>query len=169
MRRAQAMSTSRRRPADAESATLRHVRCCGCCPNCSRSCPRSAMSTMPKFVFFFDEAHLLFDDASKALVDKIEQVVRLIRSKGVGVISLPRTRSMCLNGAGPARQSCPACLACLHAQGSIDQKAVKTAAETFRRTRRSMRRKPFRNWASARRWSPSRRHPWRAQCRSSDA
>jgi DNA helicase HerA-like ATPase len=39
----------------------------------------------PKLVFFFDEAHLLFDDAPKALLDKIEQVVRLIRSKGVGV------------------------------------------------------------------------------------
>src|SRR5204862_204608 len=39
----------------------------------------------PKFVFFFDEAHLLFDDAPKALLDKIEQVVRLIRSKGIGV------------------------------------------------------------------------------------
>src|SRR5260370_1059115 len=39
----------------------------------------------PKFVFFFDEAHLLFDDAPKALLDKIEQVVRLVRSKGVGV------------------------------------------------------------------------------------
>ncbi len=39
----------------------------------------------PKMIFFFDEAHLLFDDAPKALVDKVEQVVRLIRSKGVGV------------------------------------------------------------------------------------
>src|SRR5690606_22332151 len=39
----------------------------------------------PKLVFFFDEAHLLFDDAPKALVDKVEQVVKLIRSKGVGV------------------------------------------------------------------------------------
>src|SRR5690606_7356003 len=39
----------------------------------------------PKFVFFFDEAHLLFNDAPKALLEKIEQVVRLIRSKGVGV------------------------------------------------------------------------------------
>ena len=39
----------------------------------------------PKLVFFFDEAHLLFNDAPKALLDKIEQVVRLIRSKGVGV------------------------------------------------------------------------------------
>ena len=39
----------------------------------------------PKLVFFFDEAHLLFDDASKALLDQVEQVVRLIRSKGVGI------------------------------------------------------------------------------------
>ena len=39
----------------------------------------------PKLVLFFDEAHLLFDDAPKALIDKVEQVVRLIRSKGVGV------------------------------------------------------------------------------------
>jgi DNA helicase HerA-like ATPase len=39
----------------------------------------------PKMVFFFDEAHLLFDDAPKALIDKVEQVVKLIRSKGVGV------------------------------------------------------------------------------------
>src|SRR5690606_6948261 len=39
----------------------------------------------PKFVFLFDEAHLLFDDARKSLIDKVEQVVRLIRSKGVGV------------------------------------------------------------------------------------
>ena len=59
--------------------------CCGCCPSCSRSCPRSAIRDKPKLVFFFDEAHLLFDDAPKALLDKVEQVVRLIRSKGVGV------------------------------------------------------------------------------------
>ncbi|WP_163068294.1 helicase HerA-like domain-containing protein, partial [Acinetobacter baumannii] len=39
----------------------------------------------PKLVFFFDEAHLLFNDAPKALIEKIEQVVRLIRSKGVGI------------------------------------------------------------------------------------
>jgi DNA helicase HerA-like ATPase len=39
----------------------------------------------PKLVFFFDEAHLLFDEAPKALIDKVEQVVRLVRSKGVGV------------------------------------------------------------------------------------
>ena len=48
------------------------------------SCPKSATPTS-RLVFFFDEAHLLFDDAPKALVDKVEQVARLIRSKGVGV------------------------------------------------------------------------------------
>ena len=47
----------------------------------------------PRLVFFFDEAHLLFDEAPKALLDKIEQVVRLIRSKGSASISSPRTRS----------------------------------------------------------------------------
>ncbi len=47
----------------------------------------------PKLVFFFDEAHLLFTDAPDALREKIEQIVRLIRSKGVGVFSLLRTRS----------------------------------------------------------------------------
>src|SRR5262249_1655323 len=47
--------------------------------------PEAGDPEKPKLVFFFDEAHLLFDDAPKALRDKIEQVVRLIRSKGVGV------------------------------------------------------------------------------------
>ena len=51
----------------------------------SSTCPKSAIRDKPKLVFFFDEAHLLFDDAPKALLEKIEQVVRLIRSKGVGV------------------------------------------------------------------------------------
>src|SRR5690606_11918240 len=46
--------------------------------------PEVGDADKPKLVFFFDEAHLLFDDAPKALLDKIEQVVRLIRSKGVG-------------------------------------------------------------------------------------
>ena len=58
---------------------------CGSCRNCSRNCPRVGDPDKPKLVFFFDEAHLLFDDAPKALVDKVEQVARLIRSKGVGV------------------------------------------------------------------------------------
>jgi len=84
----------------------------------------------PKLVFFFDEAHLLFDDAPKALVDKIEQVVRLIRSKGVGVyfvtqnpIDIPETIAGQL---GNRVQHA------LRAFTPRDQKAVKAAAETFR-------------------------------------
>jgi len=84
----------------------------------------------PKFVFFFDEAHLLFDDAPKALLDKIEQVVRLIRSKGVGVyfvsqspLDVPET---VLGQLSNRVQHA------LRAFTPKDQKAVKTAADTFR-------------------------------------
>ncbi|MGE0422262.1 MAG: helicase HerA-like domain-containing protein [Reyranellaceae bacterium] len=84
----------------------------------------------PKLVFFFDEAHLLFDDAPKALIEKIEQVVRLIRSKGVGVyfstqnpIDVPDT---VLGQLGNRVQHA------LRAFTPKDQKAVRTAAQTFR-------------------------------------
>lgn len=84
----------------------------------------------PKLVFFFDEAHLLFDDAPKALVNKVEQVVRLIRSKGVGVyfvtqnpIDVPPD---VLSQLGNRVQHA------LRAFTPRDQKAVKVAAETFR-------------------------------------
>jgi hypothetical protein len=84
----------------------------------------------PKLVFFFDEAHLLFDDIPKALEDKIEQVVRLIRSKGVGVyfctqnpIDIPDT---VLGQLGNRVQHA------LRAFTPRDQKAVKAAAEAFR-------------------------------------
>ncbi len=84
----------------------------------------------PKLVFFFDEAHLLFDDAPKALLDKIEQVVRLIRSKGVGVyfvtqnpLDIPDT---VLGQLGNRVQHA------LRAYTPRDQKAVKAAADTFR-------------------------------------
>jgi DNA helicase HerA-like ATPase len=84
----------------------------------------------PKLVFFFDEAHLLFTDAPKALLQKIEQVVRLIRSKGVGVffvtqnpIDIPDT---VLGQLGNRVQHA------LRAYTPRDQKAVKAAAETFR-------------------------------------
>ena len=84
----------------------------------------------PKLVFFFDEAHLLFEDAPDALVDKVEQVVRLIRSKGVGVyfctqspLDLPDT---VLGQLGNRVQHA------LRAFTPRDQKAVKAAAETFR-------------------------------------
>jgi uncharacterized protein len=84
----------------------------------------------PKLVFFFDEAHLLFNDAPKALLDKIEQVVRLIRSKGVGVyfvtqnpLDVPDT---VLAQLGNRVQHA------LRAFTPRDQKAVKAAADTFR-------------------------------------
>lgn len=84
----------------------------------------------PKLVFFFDEAHLLFDDAPKALLDKIEQVVRLIRSKGVGIyfitqnpIDIPDTVAGQL---GNRVQHA------LRAFTPRDQAAVRSAAETFR-------------------------------------
>ncbi|MGZ5182944.1 MAG: helicase HerA-like domain-containing protein [Ramlibacter sp.] len=84
----------------------------------------------PKLVFFFDEAHLLFTDAPKALLEKIEQVVRLIRSKGVGVffvtqnpLDIPDT---VLGQLGNRVQHA------LRAFTPRDQKAVKAAADTFR-------------------------------------
>src|SRR5712672_4277852 len=84
----------------------------------------------PKFVFFFDEAHLLFDDAPKALLDKIEQVVRLIRSKGVGVYFISQNPldipEAVLGQLGNRVQHA------LRAFTPRDQKAVKAAAETFR-------------------------------------
>ncbi|HLO60752.1 MAG TPA: helicase HerA-like domain-containing protein [Bacteroidales bacterium] len=84
----------------------------------------------PKLVFFFDEAHLLFNDAPKVLLDKIEQVVRLVRSKGVGVyfvtqnpVDIPDT---VLGQLGNRVQHA------LRAFTPKDQKAVRSAAETFR-------------------------------------
>ena len=69
----------------------------------------------PKLVFFFDEAHLLFDDASKAFLDAIEQTVRLIRSKGVGVFFVTQTpKDVPVRRARPARQPGAARAARLH-------------------------------------------------------
>eukprot|EP01035_Chromulina_nebulosa_P006109 gene6109-8279_t len=92
--------------------------------------PEVGDPTKPRLVFFFDEAHLLFDDAPKALVDKVEQVVKLVRSKGVGVyfctqnpIDIPdAVLSQLSNRVQHA----------LRAYTPRDQKAVKVAAETFR-------------------------------------
>lgn len=84
----------------------------------------------PKLVFFFDEAHLLFNDAPKALVDKIEQVVRLIRSKAVGVYFVTQNPTdipdAVLGQLGNRVQHA------LRALTPRDQKAVRAAAETFR-------------------------------------
>jgi hypothetical protein len=84
----------------------------------------------PKLVFFFDEAHLLFDEAPKALLEKVEQVVRLIRSKGVGVYFVTQNPldvpDSVLGQLGNRVQHA------LRAFTPRDQKAVKTAAETLR-------------------------------------
>ncbi len=84
----------------------------------------------PKLVFFFDEAHLLFNDAPKALVDKVEQVVRLIRSKGVGIYFVTQSPAdipdTILAQLGNRIQHA------LRAYTPKDQKALKVAADSFR-------------------------------------
>src|SRR6202008_2942536 len=84
----------------------------------------------PKMVFFFDEAHLLFDDIPKALLDKIEQVVRLVRSKGVGVYFVTQNPldipDKVLGQLGNRIQHA------LRAFTPRDQKAVNSVAETMR-------------------------------------
>ncbi|MDP2731589.1 MAG: DUF853 domain-containing protein [Hoeflea sp.] len=92
--------------------------------------PEVGDSDKPRLVFFFDEAHLLFDEAPKILIDRVEQVVRLIRSKGVGVyfvtqnpLDVPET---VLSQLGNRIQHA------LRAYTPREQKAVKVAAETFR-------------------------------------
>ena len=85
---------------------------------------------LPKLVFFFDEAHMLFEDTSKALTSKIEQVIRLIRSKGVGIYFVTQSPTdipeNILGQLGNRVQHA------LRAYTPKDQKAVKVAAETFR-------------------------------------
>ena len=85
---------------------------------------------LPKLVFFFDEAHMLFTDTSKALLDKIEQVIRLVRSKGVGIYFITQSPTdipeNILGQLGNRVQHA------LRAYTPKDQKAVRTAADTFR-------------------------------------
>jgi DNA helicase HerA-like ATPase len=92
--------------------------------------PEVGDADKPKLVFFFDEAHLLFNDAPKALIEKIEQVARLIRSKGIGIyfisqspLDVPET---ILGQLGNRVQHA------LRAFSPKDQKAVRAAAQTFR-------------------------------------
>lgn len=92
--------------------------------------PEVGDQELPKLIFFFDEAHMLFDDTSKALVDKIEQVIRLIRSKGVGIYFVTQSPAdlpeIILGQLGNRVQHA------LRAYTPKDQKAVKVAADTFR-------------------------------------
>ncbi|HNW85477.1 MAG TPA: DUF853 family protein [Candidatus Limiplasma sp.] len=92
--------------------------------------PEQGDQDKPRMVFFFDEAHLLFNDCGKQLMDKIEQVVRLIRSKGVGVYFItqnPADVPMTILGQLGNRVQ-----HALRAFTPLDQKAVKVAAQTFR-------------------------------------
>jgi len=92
--------------------------------------PEAGDLEKPKMVFFFDEAHLLFTDAPKALLQKIEQVARLIRSKGIGIYFITQSPSdipdNVLSQLGNKVQHA------LRAYTPKDQKAVKAAAASFR-------------------------------------
>ncbi|MBR4775193.1 MAG: DUF853 family protein [Bacteroidales bacterium] len=92
--------------------------------------PEVGEMDLPKLVFFFDEAHMLFEGTSKALVDKIEQVIRLIRSKGVGIWFITQSPTdvpgNILGQLGNRVQHA------LRAYSPMEQKAVKVAADTFR-------------------------------------
>jgi hypothetical protein len=92
--------------------------------------PETGDAARPKMVFFFDEAHLLFNDAPKALLQKIEQVVKLVRSKGVGIYFITQSPKDIPDGVlgqlGNKIQHA------LHAYTPSDQKAVKAAADSFR-------------------------------------
>ena len=92
--------------------------------------PEAGDLERPRMVFFFDEAHLLFTDAPKALIQKLEQVVKLIRSKGVGVYFITQSPKDIPDGVlgqlGNKIQHA------LHAYTPADQKAVKAAADSFR-------------------------------------
>lgn len=92
--------------------------------------PEIGDQDLPKLVFFFDEAHMLFDNTSKAMVDKLEQVIRLIRSKGVGIYFISQSPSdipdAILGQLGNRVQHA------LRAYTPKDQKAVRVAAQSFR-------------------------------------
>lgn len=92
--------------------------------------PEQGDAGKPRMVFFFDEAHLLFSNCSKSLLEKVEQVVRLIRSKGVGVYFITQSPAdvpmSILSQLGNRIQHA------LRAYTPLDQKAVKVAAQTFR-------------------------------------
>ena len=98
--------------------------------NLYQTLPEVGDMDKPKFVFFFDEAHLLFDDMSPEFAKKVEQIVRLIRSKGVGLYFISQSPADIpddiLAQLGNRVQHA------LHAYTPKDQKAVKVAAETFR-------------------------------------
>lgn len=92
--------------------------------------PEVGDAQKPKMVFFFDEAHLLFNDAPKALLEKIEQVVKLVRSKGIGVYFCTQNPRDITDGV--LSQLGNKIQHGLHAYTPADQKALKAAAQSFR-------------------------------------
>ena len=92
--------------------------------------PETGDPEKPKLVFFFDEAHLLFRDAPRALTDKIEQMVKLIRSKGVGVYFITQQPSDIPNAV--LAQLSNRVQHALRAYTPLEQKAIKAAAQSFR-------------------------------------
>ncbi len=92
--------------------------------------PEAGDREKPKMVFFFDEAHMLFDNASKALLEKIEQVVKLIRSKGVGIYFITQNPRDIPDGV--LAQLGNKVQHALHAYTPAEQKAAKAAAMSFR-------------------------------------
>ena len=92
--------------------------------------PEAGDAEKPRMVFFFDEAHLLFEDAPKALLQKIEQVVKLIRSKGVGIYFITQNPSDIPNDV--LAQLGNKVQHALHAYTPAEKKKVKAAAESFR-------------------------------------
>ncbi|MEQ2564484.1 helicase HerA-like domain-containing protein [Ventrimonas sp. CLA-AP-H27] len=94
------------------------------------SLPEAGGLDKPKMIFFFDETHLLFDHASDALFDKIEQVIKLIRSKGVGIYFITQNPQNIPDGV--LSQLDNKIQHALHAYTPKEQKAAKTAAMSFR-------------------------------------
>ncbi|MBQ2318432.1 MAG: DUF853 family protein [Lachnospiraceae bacterium] len=92
--------------------------------------PEAGDLEKPRMVFFFDEAHMLFDHASKELLDKVEQVVKLIRSKGVGIYFITQTPKDIPDGV--LSQLGNKVQHALHAYTPADQKYLKAAADAFR-------------------------------------
>ncbi len=92
--------------------------------------PEAGDLDRPKIVFFFDEAHLLFDDAPKVLVQKVEQMVKLIRSKGVGIYFVTQSPSDIPDSV--LAQLSNRVQHALRAYTPAEQRAVRTAAQTFR-------------------------------------
>jgi DNA helicase HerA-like ATPase len=127
------------------------------------SLPEVGDPEKPRLVFFFDEAHLLFRDAPKPLLEKVEQVVRLIRSKGVGIYFVTQNPAdipdAVLAQLGNRVQHA------LRAYTPADQKGLRAAAQSFRPNPASTPPRPSRPWGSARPWSrPSTRGARPASC-----